>query len=147
MISQQEMGPAERVADHVNGESSSIQRLPEFPKGPFHRSNVIQQDGDQAILVFFPVCPASFDGFAVTRQRRIECRSPAMIKTHGMYGYVLAILPHIRSHLIPVRIQTDTFVSFATLQFDVLKSTVSSLLACFRGLSLKPSASPYWKSA
>jgi hypothetical protein len=97
--SQQKMGPAERVVDHMNWERSSIERMPVFHRRTFHRRNVIQQEGDQAILVFFPVRPASFMVFTITRQGCIECWSPAMIKTHGMDGYALVILIHIDFHL------------------------------------------------
>lgn len=95
MFSQQEMGPAERVADHVNGKRSAFERKPAFPKRTIHPRNVIQQEGDQAILIFFPVRPAPFVVFTINRQGCIECRSPAMIKTHGMDGNGLAILPPI----------------------------------------------------
>jgi len=99
IFSQQEMGPAERAVDHVNFENSSIEQMSKFPGGTFHRRNVIQEDGDQMILVSCPVRPASFEDFVVTWQGCIECRAPSMIKTHGMDGYALAILRHIPSHL------------------------------------------------
>jgi len=112
IFSQQETGPAEPVADHMNWESSSIGRMPVFPEGTFQRHSVIQQDGDQDILVSCPVRPASFEGFAITWQGCIECRSPSMIKTHGMDAYALAILRHIHSHLSRAALLTFNFLKF-----------------------------------
>jgi hypothetical protein len=99
MFSQQEVRPAEWVADHVNGKRSAFERKPAFPKRTIHPRNVIQQEGDQAILIFFPVRPAPFVVFTITRQGCIERGSPAMIKTHGMDGNALAILTHVHSNL------------------------------------------------
>jgi hypothetical protein len=66
IFSQQEMGPPERAADHLNWESSSVGRLKAFPKRTFHRHKMIPQDGDQAVLVPCPVCSTSFQGFGPT---------------------------------------------------------------------------------
>jgi hypothetical protein len=41
----------------------------------------------------------SFEDFAGTWQGCIKDRSPSMIETRGMDGYVLAILCHIHSNL------------------------------------------------
>jgi hypothetical protein len=109
---QQEIRFSERAVDYVNWESGSIERMPAFPEGTFHRHNVIQEDGDQVILVSWPVRPASFGDFAITWQGCIECRSPSMIKTHGMDGYALAILFHIHPHLSRAALLTFNFLKF-----------------------------------
>jgi hypothetical protein len=131
------MGPAERAVDHVNGESSSIERMPVFPEGTFHRRNVIQEDGDQVILVSCPIRPASFEGFAITWQGCIECRSPSMIKTHGMDGYALAILPHIHSHLSRAALLTFNFLKFCqdlSLTYRFLCDLCGEPVRSFRAL-------------
>ena len=97
VFSQQQMGSAEGVVDHVNRESSAFERKPPFPEGISHRRNMGQEDRDQVIFVCFPVRAASFTRLAITRQGCIECRSASMLKTHGMDGYVLAIFLHIYS--------------------------------------------------
>jgi hypothetical protein len=51
IFSQQEMWPAKRAADHVNGESSSVGGMKAFPKRAFQRHQVIPQDRYQAVLV------------------------------------------------------------------------------------------------
>ena len=102
IFSQQEMGPPQRAADHLNWESSSVGGLRAFPKRTFHRHKMIPQDGDQAVLVSCPVRSASFEGFGGTwpiGQGRIEDGSPSMNETHNMDGYSWAILCHIHSHL------------------------------------------------
>jgi hypothetical protein len=66
IFSQQEMGPAKRAADHLNGESRSAGGLTAFPKRSFHRHKVIPQGGDEAELVPCPVCSTSFEGFGGT---------------------------------------------------------------------------------
>jgi len=43
IFSQQEMGPAKRAADHVNGESSSVGGMT-LPKRAFHRHQMIPQE-------------------------------------------------------------------------------------------------------
>jgi hypothetical protein len=73
---------------------------------------VIQEDGDQMVLVSCPVRPASFEGFTIAWQGCIECRSPSMIKTHCMDGYALAILRHIHSHLFHTALLTVNFLKF-----------------------------------
>jgi hypothetical protein len=83
-ISQEEMGSAERAADHVNWERSPIERMPAFPERTFRRHNVIQQDGNQAILISSLVRIASFENLAVNGQGCIKCRSSSMRKIHGM---------------------------------------------------------------
>ncbi len=99
MSSQQEMWPAKRAADHVNGANSSVGGMKAFPKRASHRHQVIPQDRYQAVLVSRPVCPASFEDFGGTWQGCIKDRSPSMIETRGMDGYVLAIFYHIHSDL------------------------------------------------
>src|SRR5512143_2182166 len=75
IFSQQEIGPPERAVDHMNRKSISIGGLITFPKMTFHRHKMIPKDGDQAVLIPCPVCPASFEGFGgtwPTGQGRIE---------------------------------------------------------------------------
>jgi hypothetical protein len=86
IFSQQEMGPTEQAADHLNWESSFIRGLIAFPRRTFHRHKVIPQGGDEAVFVPCPACPASFDGFGVTWYGCIEDGSPSMTETHGMNG-------------------------------------------------------------
>lgn len=93
-FSQQELGPAQRAVGYVHGESSPVAQMLALPKGICHRHKVIQQDGDQVLLVCCPVRPASVADFAITWQRCIECRPPSMIEIRGMDGYVLAFLGH-----------------------------------------------------
>jgi hypothetical protein len=99
LCSQQELGPAKRATDHVNGLSGSAGGMQAFPKRAFQRRQAIPQDRYQAELVRRCICPLSCEGFGGTWQGCIEDRSPAMIETRGTDGYVLAILCHIHSNL------------------------------------------------
>ena len=78
MISQQELGPAQRAADYVNGESGSGGGMKAFPKRAFHRRQVIPQDRYQAVPVSRPVHPICFEDFGGTWQGCIENRPPPM---------------------------------------------------------------------
>jgi len=86
IVSQQEMGPAKQASDHLNWESSSVGRWTGFPKRAFHRHKVIPQGGDEAVLVPWAACPASFEGFGATWCGCIEYGSPSMNETYGMNG-------------------------------------------------------------
>jgi hypothetical protein len=100
IFSRQQTGSAEGVVDHVHRQSSVIGQKPPFPGGISRRRNISQEEGDQVFFVGFPVRPASFARFAIARQGCIECRSPTVIKVHGMDGYAPAILRYIYSHLV-----------------------------------------------
>jgi len=63
IFSHLEMGLAERTADHLNWESSSGREMTVLPKRTFRRHKMIPQDGDEMVLVFFPVRSASLEGF------------------------------------------------------------------------------------
>jgi hypothetical protein len=84
--SQQEMGPAERAAYHLNWENSSVGGSTGFPKRSFHRHKVIPQGGDEALLVHCPVRPTFVEGLVGTWHGCIEDGSPSMNETHGMNG-------------------------------------------------------------
>jgi len=99
VFSQQEMRPAEQAACHLNREGSSAGGLTVFPERTFHSHKVIPQGGDEAVLLPCPVRPTLFEGFGGAWHGCAEDGSPSMNETHGMNGYSLAILRHIRSHL------------------------------------------------
>jgi hypothetical protein len=86
IFSQQKMGPAKRVADHLNWESSSVGGMIAFAKRISHRHKVIPQGGDEAVFVPCPVRPTPFEGFVGTWHGCIEDGSPPMNETHGMNG-------------------------------------------------------------
>jgi len=88
IFSSQQMGSAEGVVDYLHWESSALARRAVFPEGISRRHGVLQEDGDQVIPGFRPVRPAPLEGFAVTRQGCVECRSATMIKVHGMDGII-----------------------------------------------------------
>jgi hypothetical protein len=95
-FSPQEMGPAQRSVSHLDGAYRPVAQGPVLSKGIFPRRNMLPEDGGQTILVGCPVSRASVAGFAITRQRGIECRFSLMAKTYGMDEYVQACHVHSR---------------------------------------------------
>jgi len=86
IFSQQEMGPPERVADHLNWESSSVGGLRAFAKRISPRPKVIPQGGDEAVFVACTVRSPPFEGFVGTWHGCIEDGSASMNEAHGMNG-------------------------------------------------------------
>src|SRR5512135_2177838 len=89
IFSQQEIGPPERAADHLNWESSFVGGMVVVPGRTFHRRKMIPQDGDETVLVSCPIRSASCEGFGDTCpawQGRIEDGSPSMNESYGMGG-------------------------------------------------------------
>jgi len=103
-FSKQDMGPAKQAVNHLRGESSSVGRLTAFPERDFPRRKVVPQGADEAVLVFRPVRPTPFDGFAGAWHGGIEDGSPSMKGPNGMDGYLVVILFHIHSPLPGLRL-------------------------------------------
>src|ERR1017187_896016 len=108
MCTQQEMGLAKRVADHLNRERRPVGGKAGCTERTVHRHKVIPQDGDQAVLGFFSIRLMSRGGFGVTRQGCIEDRPTSMNGIHRIDGCSFAILCHICFHLSAPAAQSET---------------------------------------
>jgi hypothetical protein len=75
IFSQQEMGPAQQSASHLNWQSLSVGGLTALPTRIFHGRKVIPQGGDEAV-----------PGFVAPWQGGIEDRPASVQETHGMNG-------------------------------------------------------------
>jgi hypothetical protein len=107
MFSQQEAGPAKEAVNHLNWERRSVGRGGGFPKRTSRRHKMIQQDGDEVVLV-----PQAARDFGGAWCGCIEDRSPSMNETHGMNHYSLAVLCHIHSHLSRSGVQKSFYKNF-----------------------------------